>query len=322
MAEATAPSNDLSLVIYQQQRESSPTPSFLGDPGWSQCRADIERLYLGGQEKQQILRHLERKHDFKPTYHELKLMIKKWRLRKPLMARTRKPIMRSRLPDFDVSPISVFMPTSNLPPDHYLYQRSLQEAGIWLLGACTQLWHDMTTTSLEPPDPDDLSLVTILHHRFATPLSIGNGRKPSNNAAIGEVYIEVISGIIKFLRTRFDTPEEVVRVRPAVMAMLLAAFKEFLDDDTQLTHAHLQGLRSLNADYGFKYVTNQSTIAECYAKLDLLYVLRFRAAPIFGSVFQDSQRPPSAQHGQKDDRTSKHMSRISPKFYTAATRGY
>jgi len=58
----------LDLVLYHPQRQASPTTSYLDDPQWSQCREVIERLYKQGLEKQQILRILERKHDFEPTY--------------------------------------------------------------------------------------------------------------------------------------------------------------------------------------------------------------------------------------------------------------
>jgi len=67
MDEPTAQSYNQSLVVYQQQRETSPTTTYLLDPQWLQCRGVIERLYKEGQTKQQILRVLERKHDFEPT---------------------------------------------------------------------------------------------------------------------------------------------------------------------------------------------------------------------------------------------------------------
>ena len=68
MAEPVDPSFALSVVPYQHQREASATPAIFSDPQWSRCRGEIERLYKQGQSKQQILRFLERKHDFEPTY--------------------------------------------------------------------------------------------------------------------------------------------------------------------------------------------------------------------------------------------------------------
>ena len=67
MAESVDQPFALSVVPYQQQRESSATTSFSSDPQWSQHRGDIERLYKQGQSKQQILRFLKRNHDFEPT---------------------------------------------------------------------------------------------------------------------------------------------------------------------------------------------------------------------------------------------------------------
>jgi len=216
------------------------------------------------------------------------MVIRKWKLKRD---KPRPAAVRASSPSRIVfPPISTAMPGP--VNGNYLYHRVFHENSVWILAACSRLLH---TASL------DNSALGREHHshveflfEFALFLSNATYSRPQDQPSLLPVAGEDEQSQTQRFVNNWGIAvrnRDVVYQSLIMVCALLLAHGDMLRgqlDDFQFMVLLISKLSKSNAQH---FRNLDQTIQECLAKLDLLYVLRFRAPPLLGSVFAQTMQP-------------------------------
>lgn len=177
---------------------------------------------------------------------------------------------------------------------NYITRRVVQESGVWLLAASSRLWH---TTSVDNVASREVRyVVEVLFKSYALPMS--NGTFPGAQEQQSRLLVRKVDDR-EFFRNFTDA--WIIRRRKlgsfvlsvSTMFTLLLAYAYMLVDRLNDFHR----LILLLSEWSNKQLLPDldQTMLECFAKLDLLHVLHFRAPPLFGSAFARTMQPPGPE---------------------------
>jgi len=176
---------------------------------------------------------------------------------------------------------------------NYLQHRVVQEAGVWLLAACSRLCH-ATSTQDVASSQDAHFIANYLLKVYALHLSAGVYPCPEHRQSLagGRVGINILK-VERLIRACWFRPFSLssasLELSAILMFVLLATYEYMLKGDLHGFHKCFSSL-SNQASMGIFQNYDQAML-ECITKMDLLYVLHFRSPPLFGSAFQQTMQP-------------------------------
>jgi len=216
-------------------------------------------------------------------------MIQKWKLRRPPSRSI--AIQASRTPR-PVFPQAIFPPSSTIMQEpvsgNYLYRRAVQECDVWLMASCCTIRRSILNShSLDPADVEQ-------YGAFAGELIDYYASKMNSEQLFHTNYLYVPSHIVRTIsadiKSRRGGGISNPFYLPFFITCYLSVLRGLMLENHELIHKCMASLPEIIARQQQYGVLNQPLL-ECFAKIDLLYVLRYQTPPTLGSTFEQSMQP-------------------------------
>jgi len=192
---------------------------------------------------------------------------------------------------------------------NYLYRRAVQECGVWLMALCCTIRHSILNAhSLDPANVEQ-------YGAYAGALVDNHASEMSSEQPFHSKRLYMPTHVLDMFYAHIQLAKRLERIDPYHISLMIAAYLLMLYDSILENDEFIHmGMASLPETIAWQqqYVVLSQPLLECFAKIDLLYVLRYQAPPTLGSTFEQSMQPlrPDVVQAMQDTRTD-HLCTLS-----------